>query len=47
MLNQNHALGNMAFDDAMQLQNSSLFVATLIAGADSVGVASEYQTFIV
>ena len=47
MLNQNHALGNMAFDDAMQLQNSALFVATLIAGADSVGVASEYQTFIV
>ena len=30
-----------------RLQSSPVFVATLIAGADSVGVACAYQTFIV
>ena len=30
-----------------RLQTSPVFVATLITGADSVGVACEYQTFIV
>ena len=30
-----------------RLQSSPGFVATLIVGADSVGVACEYQTFIV
>ena len=30
-----------------RLQSSPVFVATLIVGADSVGVACEYQTFIV
>ena len=30
-----------------RLQSSAVFVATLIVRADSVGVACEYQTFIV
>ena len=30
-----------------RLQSSTVFVVTLIVGADSVGVACEYQTFIV
>ena len=45
--NPNHAIGNIAFDDAMQAQSSPVFVATLIVGADSYGVACEYQAFFV
>ena len=38
---------NIAFDERCRLQSSPVFVATLIVGADSVGVACEYRTFIV
>ena len=36
--NRNHALGKIAFDDAMQAVEQPVFVATLIVEADSVGL---------
>ena len=46
-LNPDRAFRNIAFDNAMQAAEQPRVSSKLIATADSVGVACEYQAFIV
>ena len=47
MLNAHQALGNITLDDALQAAEQPRVCSNADCGADSVGVACEYETFII